>query len=268
MPDRRFGPIRFVHCLVIGGAVAGCAPACPCENPPVFGGVEAPQVAPLPAAATGDGGPCGEPSPPDARALIDDFEDGDNAIAGAFEREGWLYVATDDTPGTALPPRGDLRGSPLPEAERGPVQQFALHLAAEGFTDWGVTWGMTLRSTHAGHKCSMNASKYSGVRFRAKGKGQVFVKIGIPETVPGEFEGTCKERCWDSHKRLVVLSDQWQDYVLPWDTFQQAGWGAAAKLDPARLLALNFAVGPNEQPTELWVDDLSFITEPPSPQVP
>jgi hypothetical protein len=122
---------------------------------------------------------------------------------------------------------------------------------------------MTLRSVHGGSKCSMNASNFKGIRFRARGKGRVAVNLQVPEVVPGEYEGRCKDRCWDTHKKWIVLGEQWQSYSLPWDVFQQDGWGVAARFSPSQLLGLTFAAGKGDLPVDLWVDDVEFISDAP-----
>jgi hypothetical protein len=192
--------------------------------------------------------------------LLDDFEDGDNKIFKAYRREGWLYVATDDTVGQANPARGDLRPVRLPDPEATPDQQFALHVAAEGYSDWGVVWGTTLKWVGDGLKCPLNASGFAGLSFRAKGKGSVSVKVGTVDTVPGEFEGRCKRRCWDTHHKRIFLGDDWQIYTVAWQQLQQQGWGQEAKFDPTQLVNLNFAADSKDLPVEMWLDDLAFVS--------
>jgi hypothetical protein len=192
--------------------------------------------------------------------LIDDFEDGDNKIFKGFAREGWLYVATDDTAGKASPPRGDLRPVRLPEGEASADQQFAVHATAEGYSDWGVVWGTTLKWLGDGYKCPFNASAFAGLRFRAKGKGSVAVKLGTLDTVPGEYEGRCRERCWDTHGKRIYFAEAWQEYTITWEQLQQQGWGAEARFDPERVLNLNFSADSKDLPLDFWLDDLRFIT--------
>jgi hypothetical protein len=239
--------------------------------PPVFGGEGAvvKDERPLPPASENEvaasAGPCSKPSPAGDRALIDDFEDADNKIFKAFEREGWWYTASDGTEGEKVfPDKGTFEPVALPEAEASKENSFAAHFSAEGMKDWGVTWGPTLKWTRDGIKCPFNASAFQGVTFRAKGPAQVMVKINTPAITPPENDGTCKERCWDAHAKIVRISEGWSEYEVRWDQLQQGGWGTEARFDTARLLALNFAVDPRHMPVDFWVDDLVFIASEPA----
>ncbi|HEX2731521.1 MAG TPA: hypothetical protein VHM70_07955 [Polyangiaceae bacterium] len=263
---------RLASCakVALAGTVlalcASCAPAQSSASPvAVFGGEGArlsePKQIPLekapPETSTG---PCQAGAPPADRALIDDFEDGDNKIFKAFQREGWLYVAADDTPGESFPPVGTLKPTELPADSALSDQRFALHGTGSGHSAWGVIWGMTLRWVGEGSKCPLNVSGFEGLRFRAKGKGSLTVRLGTWDTVPGEYEGKCKNRCWDEHGKRVFLSDSWQVYTVLWDQLQQEGWGAEARFDPKHVLHLNFAAGPKDLPIDFWLDDLEFLS--------
>jgi hypothetical protein len=257
-------------------AAPGCAPSAASGEPAVFGGegaqISTPKQTPLSEApAEPDSSPCAAGAPAATHALIDDFEDGDNKIFKAFQREGWLYVAADDTPGQVFPPRGELNPTRLADAST-PEQQFALHGTASGFTAWGVTWGTTLRWVTEGAKCPLNVSNFAGVRFRARGKGSLHVRFGTWDTVPPEFEGKCKNRCWDAHSKRVFFSDGWQTHVVLWDQLQQGGWGTEALFDKKHVLNLNLAAESKDMPVDFWIDDIEFITAeqastPPGPQL-
>ena len=86
------------------------------------------------------------------------------------------------------------------------------------------------------------ASAFDGVALRAKGKGPVRVTFGLPETVGADGGGQCKERCYDSHGKVLFLTPEWQEFSVPWDKLQQEGWGAQARFDPARLIQIGFKV--------------------------
>src|SRR5690606_31506141 len=134
----------------------------------------------------------------------------------------------------------------------------AAHFVASGYSDWGVSWGTTLRWVDKGIKCPFNASAFNGLRFKAKGNGRVRVHLGVPETVPTDQEGRCKERCWDTHSRIVMLSDEWETYVIPWEQLQQWGWGTEAPFTPEQVLSLQFAVDSKDLPVDFWIDDVEF----------
>lgn len=267
MPDMQStleSPITLTCCAfsVLLGLV-GCASSS--EADPVFGGegasINAQQTPLDQAAPEEDTGPCAQASPASDLKLVEDFEDADNQLFKGFEREGWWYVAVDETNGQVSPTVGDFKATALPEGEATLENKYALYGTAQGFKDWGVVWGTTMRWVNDGLECPFNASKFVGLKLRAKGKGELVLKIGNPLTVPGEFEGKCKERCWDMHSKKIPLTDQWQTHVVRWDRVQQGGWGGQAKFDPERLLGLNFSVDGKDLPIEFWLDDIEFIVE-------
>jgi hypothetical protein len=242
----------------------------PSAPPPIFGGqgatVGALKEQPL-AAESAPGpsigaGPCAAPSPPSDVALLDDFEDGDQAAFKGFQREGWWFSVADATEGAKLSPdHGSFRPERLVAAEGRKDNVFAAHLKAEGQKDWGAVFGVSLRFASKGIRCPLNLSAFAGLRFRAKGPGPVRVAFGIPATEPTESGGTCTSGCYDVHAKVVYLSDRWDDYVVPWNRLQQGGWGAEARFDPSRVVSLQFSVKPQDLPADFWLDDLAFVSD-------
>ncbi len=243
--------------------VLGCT-ATPASNPPVFGGEGAQlsaQATPMPedAEALLAAGPCAKPAPASDVRLLDDFEDGDNKPFRAFQREGWWFAAHDSSAGEIHPSPDRFEAALLPAAEATTKNRMAAHFTAQGFSDWGVVWGTTLRWIDDGIRCPFNAEHFSGLRFRAKGNGRVRVNFGVPATTPPEYDGVCQERCFDTHSQIVSLTPQWQVYEVRWDRLQQGGWGSEARFDPQRLLSLNFSVSPESLPVDILVDDIEFL---------
>jgi hypothetical protein len=247
---------------------AGCQPAPQTSPPPVFGGQGAnvQQAHPLPSGVNDSvlRGPCSPAAHPGTTLLIDDFEDGDNRPFKEFQREGYWFAAADSTPGQMSPKPNAFAPELLPAEESSPENRAAAHLQASGYTDWGVVWGTTLRWVDQGVKCPFNGSKFAGIQFRAKGNGRLRVNLGIPETIPKEYDGTCSERCYDTHSRVVMLTPEWETYVVPWTQLQQWGWGTQARFDASRLLNLQFAVDGKQLPVDAWIDDLTFIDGQPA----
>lgn len=243
-------------------AIVGCEPKAS-GSEPVFGGQGANVTGGQPLPADMDesilSGPCSPAAPQGQEVLLDDFEDGDERPFKEFQREGYWFAASDATTGEMSPKAGSFAAELLPSDESTPQNRMAAHLHASGYSDWGVVWGTTLRWVDAGVKCPFNASAFSGVRFRAKGSGRVRVNFGIPETIPKEYDGTCKERCYDTHSRVVVVSPEWEYYEIPWSQLQQWGWGTQARFDASRLLNLQFAVDGKQLPVDVWIDDITFL---------
>jgi len=257
--------LRRVGCV---SAAFAFTAACAAQDTgaPVFGGRGA-LVDPGARAATVEAaparGPCDAPAPASEDARLDDFEDGDNRLFGGFEREGWWFTATDHTQGgTVFPPDGKFEPVKL-GAEATVDNQFAAHFTGSGYTDWGITWGVTLQHVGASAKCPLNAGNFAGIRLRARGKGSVLLRFGMPETTAAEFGGSCTEKCWDLHSYALRLSEDWQTREIRWDQLQQGGWGKSVRFDPRRLLSLHFAAGPQQLPADVWLDDIEWLRSAP-----
>ena len=257
-----------MSCSRVALALVVTAVACGGEkqssSAPVFGGegavIASPDEKPLPQEeAQADSGPCGKHAPPGDVKLLEDFEDGDAKLFKAFQREGWWHSATDNTQGSSIHPSGAFAAELLAAPESTKENRYAAHLKASGQTQWGVVWGTSLNWVNQGIRCPFNASKFAGVRFRAKGPGTVRVNVSIPETIPPEHGGNCKQGCYDNYHKVVLLNDKWDDYTVLWEKLQQGGWGTEARFDPTRVIGLSFAASPKELPIEFWLDDIEFI---------
>ncbi len=234
-------------------------------SPAVFGGKGATplglQEKPLPegAGAPEAAGPCGRSSAPNEQALLDDFEDGDNKLFKGFEREGYWYASSDNTEGSLITPVGDFAAEALPQAESSKDNRYAAHLAASGQKQWGVIWGSGLKWVRRGIKCPLNVSGFAGVRFRAKGPGTIRLSLAVPEVMPKDEGGSCKDGCYDTHGKRFVLNDTWETYDVLWDRLQQGGWGTEARFTPERLINLGINVDIKSLPIDFWVDDFELI---------
>jgi hypothetical protein len=242
------------------GAAASAAPASSgAPQRPAFGG----ERAEFGASASGRVvdervGRC-QNVPADGRdPLLADFEQDSIFLRPVPERYGAWYTSNDGSPG----------GQQAPEsyaAERGGYagSNYAVHFRVNGFSDWGAVLGFQLRYVpEPGIKCPFNAEAFQGITFVARGSGRIRVNLGTPETTPSEQEGRCQRSCWDSHGAFVFLTEKWTQHRLPWSAFAQQGWGTAARLNVKELLAVNFSVLRQDQPAEIWLDDVAFMTEP------
>jgi len=251
--------------FAVGAAwLAGACDVPAGQSAPAFGGKGA-ILDPGPAAGAVEAkdaptDPCASPAPASEDPRLDDFEDGDNRLFGGFEREGYWYSASDHSPESSVfPAEGKFEPSRLPAAEATLGNVFAAHFAATGEKDWGATWGTTLRHVGPQAKCALNVGNFRGLRFRARGKGTVSLRFGMPETVSTEYGGRCVERCWDKHGIAIRLSDEWQKRDVYWEQLQQGGWGKSVRFDPKRLLDIEFMASPVNLPADLWIDDLDWI---------
>lgn len=183
--------------------------------------------------------------------LIDDFEDGDEAILTQDARDAsWYKYNSDNGSDAQLYEFAQVGDSPA----GGSV---ALHTAGSGFEWAGV--GLGLRWSDGTNNCAYNASVYEGITFWGRGSGTVRFTAAMPETVPLSDGGSCDELempCWNHPGADVTFTDGWQQYVLPFDDMLQSDGGLA--LDPTRIWTMQFEAG--NQTFDFWIDGLAFYS--------
>jgi len=178
---------------------------------------------------------------------IDDFEDGNPLIEAAEGRFGvWSMFKDSDTPGNfeALTP------TRLPNATR--RNRYALHVSGGELLDWGASIQFDLRPS------CYDAGAYSGLSFRAKGPGRVYVGVRQISVVPVEYGGTCTKDCYNVHQKKVDLSARWETYTVAFSDMRQRGYGTP-QLDASRINGVGFLVQPADTPYDFWIDDVKFV---------
>jgi hypothetical protein len=205
------------------------------------------------AAGEGTGGVC-----PNAQvitdALIDDFEAG--ASRWSTSNDGTGMVA------------GTATGTGPPESNGGELAsgEFGAHFHGSGFTDWGA-----VLSFGGWNDDCADLSAFSGVSFWARGgpgtgdtlASTLQVQVVLPSIIPLEFDGDCVESCYDHYKLNVMLTETWQEFVLPWPNFTQAGWGAPVPFTTDLIKALNFQslASPEGTGFDWWIDDVRLAVD-------
>lgn len=179
--------------------------------------------------------------------LLDDFEDGDDAILGVEQRVGfWRWVREFDAPGTAPA----LIGLPRPGAS--PKNKLAVHVKGARLSDWGAT--IDFRFIPACY----DASAYAGIAFQARGPGRIYLAPREVNVIPVTEGGLCEVDCHNAHVVKVELTDQWRDVVVRWEEVRQRGIGKPP-LDPSRLHGIAFLVRPEDTPYDVWLDQVRFV---------
>jgi hypothetical protein len=185
-------------------------------------------------------GPTAAADVPIAR-LIDDFEDGNNAIVAVAGRNGY-WTSMNNLSSTMI----DAGPSNACAARGGWAGRFS----AAGFTSHGASWTGYFSAPSPGI-VPYDGEAYSGVSFWAAvvdEKGPFPVELGVStmDTIGSyEYYGT-----------TVQLTNSWQRFVLPFSSLTQTGTGTRY---PMRLEALvAFIIWPAQGDFDIWIDDVRF----------
>ncbi|MEM7160071.1 MAG: hypothetical protein AAF799_44955 [Myxococcota bacterium] len=196
--------------------------------------------------------------------MVDDLEDGDDVITDSGGRVGAWFTYNDESAGGTQTPTGEF--TPAQGGAGGSA--FSASMSGSGFSEWGAGMGFDLNnpgddSGGAGVKNPWDASGFTGVAFRARGNVPVRVALVTQAIVSEEFGGNCTPSeeegmmCDDAHGQTFALNDTWTQYVVPFSSAQQGGWGLPADFDPATMTSIQFDVGADLD-FEIYIDDIGF----------
>jgi hypothetical protein len=179
--------------------------------------------------------------------LVDDFEDGDDAVLPNEQREGlWRWVRDTDAPGTAP------ALLPVPRQNKTSRNQLALHVKGERLREWGATIEFVF-----GGKC-YDASAYAGIAFEARGSTRIYVAPREVKVIPVSEGGLCEADCHNNHILQIELEPRWTKHEVRFEDVEQRGYDRPA-LDPSRLHSLAFLIRPEDTPYDVWLDNIQFI---------
>jgi len=198
--------------------------------------------------------------------FIDDMEDSDSRIRVQEDRDGWWYIAKDATGGATIFP------DPFAVVGEGfGGSGYSSQVMGEGFAEWGVEMGFSLRSSGF---YDVQARGYTGIRFQARtnvgASRNIRVKMATIDTIPTAEGGNCASGCYDQYRKWVTLEPEWQSYTVYFAEMVQEGWGTAAVQDLTQVRGFSFAVDPGSPAGaafDFQVDEIQFITEVPPPTV-
>lgn len=182
-----------------------------------------------------------------SQPLIDDFEDGDDAVRPLEGRVGfWRWAREIDAPGSAPA----LIPVPRPDATR--TNRLAQHVKGGMLVDWGATVEFDFRPA------CYNASSYAGVSFQARGPGRIYFAARERSVIPIAEGGSCETDCYNPHVIKVDLDSAWHSYQVHWADLRQRGIGKPG-LDTHRLHSLAFLIRAEDTPYDVWLDDVRFL---------
>ncbi|MGC4064737.1 MAG: hypothetical protein QM784_08860 [Polyangiaceae bacterium] len=107
----------------------------------------------------------------------------------------------------------------------------ALHVTSENWSIWGAGLGVAFApSVSAAKHCYYDASRYAGIRFRARGSGTFRITVGSFDNYPVSMSGKCNQPgtdCFDWPGGNGRLSDEWKTFEFPFCALTTAGWSKA-----------------------------------------
>ncbi|HEX6271880.1 MAG TPA: hypothetical protein VFZ53_02515 [Polyangiaceae bacterium] len=163
--------------------------------------------------------------------VLDDFEDGDTQSLNIDK--GYWYFQPDATCTGGF-------GVELVAGRNGNTH--AVRARGGGCTEWGALLGLDL----GGVGETLDASSFHELRLWARAEPNTFATITVSLLEPVHFDTT------------IELTGEWQEYVLPLDTFVFNDRGTAQPFDTNVLTHLQFFVF-TDQAFDFWLDDLAFV---------
>ena len=191
--------------------------------------------------------------------LIDNMEDGDNAIGLAPPFAGYWYVYNDGTSTSQMPPKDVGGANPFYGKAPGSAMspKFAACTSGSGFTQWGAGIGFNLMDI-AGKACPIDASGVTGLKFQAKGTGSVRLQVSSAPTATPMNGGTCAAATgcdYHANETLMLNASTWTEVTVPFAMLEP---GVTA-FDARTMLAIQFqAYGSPVPAFDFCIDDLAF----------
>jgi hypothetical protein len=186
--------------------------------------------------------------------LIDDFEDGDGRLAALGGRNGYWWVAKAEHALVSTPQ------SAFAASEGGaPGSKKAVHFA--GKTDSRDQWGAAVGVSFLESNGFYDASKYAGVAFRIRASQELGVRVKLPDVSSHPEGGLCKNECWNSFGKDLVVGAEWQEVVVTWhELSQQPNWGnpRPPAITVGKIRNIEWAVNQGVE-FDVVVDDIHFV---------
>ena len=196
--------------------------------------------------------------------LIDDLDDGDNAIKLLGSRKGFWYTFND---GTATQVPTSSATVPFTPTKGGDTTTSVYDAETSGpaFTSWGAGIGFDFNNASSA-ACPYNGSAYTGITFWAKSNAALKAMVKIPATTAkssiSDTIDTCTSStaCNDHFYIPVTAGTAWAKYTITFGaaTFKQEGWGTVATFDKTKLLGMQFQVAKGI-PFDFAIDDVNFF---------
>ena len=150
-------------------------------------------------------GTCGPTTATAGEALIDDLEDGENAIIAP--RIGYWYTYNDGTTCAQVPAPDPTGAMPFPPTMAAGNGMYAAKTSGAACGTWGAGMGFDLANCNS-KSGAYNASVFNGISFWYKSTTMIKVIVGTLAVIPTTRGGTCTPggtgmECDNGHFRLL-----------------------------------------------------------------
>jgi endoglucanase len=201
------------------------------------------------------------PVPCTREAVIDDGEDGDNQVIRHDGRGGHLYTYSDGRGSLVTPPPGAEGGRFAMVVGGANGSLYAARMYGATGDDRGAYAGLGFGLVDP--PGTFDASNYEGIAFFARrGPDSTnALRVNVPD-VTTAVEGQLCSECFNDFGLTIELTEQWQEYRLPFSSMEQLpGWGSPRSdtITSARIFSVQFQVSGAEREFDIWIDDLSFM---------
>lgn len=191
--------------------------------------------------------------------MISDGENSPNQTNVVKGRGGYWYTFVDKAGSSVTPMAGEQGGTfAMTDGGANGTKKAARMHGRVGMGEI-VYAGMGLNFVDP--KGQYDASAYKGVSFWAKkqgGTGNVRLKVPDVNTEP---DGKVCSECFNDFGMDLVLTEQWQQYVIPFDAMKQMkGWGNPIKsnIEPKTIYGMQWQVNEKGADFDIWVDEVQF----------
>lgn len=186
--------------------------------------------------------------------LLDDMEDGNQAIPVRNGRTGQWYPFQ-DMYGTKV-----WENSAIP-GQRGALSRYAQHTTGSGYTLWGSGIGFDLYVDSAG-KNIYDASAYAGITFWARSATAMMLTVAFPDANTTALPDAIRRctQCDHHWVSAVQMTTEWKRFTVQWADLQLEGGTTPvpAAFASHELVSIQFRVGTNAV-YDYWVDDVAFV---------
>jgi len=213
--------------------------------------------------AAGKGGTGGSAgggwSPCTPELMIDDMEDGNDRNCPNQDRDGEWWSSTGTLTGSIDPPKvGEFPAYPLASDAR-VRSNYGMRLAGTGFGHEDADWasiGFNLIDN-----ATYDLTPYQGLAFYAKSKAgglTLHVEFATDTTTASSDGGACESDCNDHWAKSVTLDGSWHEFMVPFASLKQEGWGVQPKdLEHTRFVYFGFlGTDGGAETFEFLIDDV------------